>query len=189
MRPSRRVLLPLLALLALPLAARAEQRWLHVHVDEGGQDGERVRINIPIELAEAVMPMIEAEGFHKGVVQIEGLDGADVDLQKLIAALKEARDGEYVRVESADENVRIRKEEGRILIDVDEAGEDAEKVHISLRMDVLEALATENPKELDALAALRLMGEDDGMLITVDSADETVRIWIDNESGEKGEDE
>lgn len=187
MQKSRRLILPLLAFLVLPVAARAEQRWLHVRVDESGPDGERVRINIPIELAEAVMPMIEAEGFDRGIVRIDGIGGGNVDLPKLIAALREARDGEYVRVESSDENVRIRKEDGRILIDVDDTGEDAEKVRISLRMDLLEALATENPRELDALAALRLIGEDDGMIITVDSKDEKVRIWVDDASDGEGQ--
>ncbi len=184
----RGLLLPLLACLVLPVASQAEQRWLHIRVDESGPEGEKVRINVPIELAEAIMPTIESEGFRKGIIRLYGLSESEVDLPKLIAALRDARDGEYVRVDSQDEKVRIRKEDGRLLIDVDESGAAAEKVHISIRMEVLQAMLTERNNELDALAALQVIGEEDGMLVTVDSEDETVRIWVDDESGEEEED-
>ena len=49
------VMVGMLVFAALALPA---DRWMHIRVIESGPDGDRVRVNIPLSLAEAVLPTI-----------------------------------------------------------------------------------------------------------------------------------
>lgn len=157
--------------------AGAGQKWLHIRVDEGGTDGERVSVNMPLDLVQALLPHISVENFDRGKVRIDVDEIEEIDLDAIWAALREAQDGEYLTVEGADENVRISKEGEHLVIKVDE---DDEKVAIKIRIAVLDAMMSGSENELDLLAALQVLGEeDDCELITVQNGDEHVRIWID----------
>ena len=46
--------------------ARAEDRWLHVKVDDTDREGEKVRVNVPLSLAEKVLPCIHAHDLRAG---------------------------------------------------------------------------------------------------------------------------
>ena len=48
-------------MLLLPMTASAGERWLHVRVEEGGADGERVSVNIPLSIIESVLPLIDVD--------------------------------------------------------------------------------------------------------------------------------
>ena len=64
----------------LALAAPAE-RWLHVRVQDGGggKDGETVHVNIPLSLAEKVLPAVQADRLKDGKIKIEDCDMKGVD--------------------------------------------------------------------------------------------------------------
>ncbi|MBM3286423.1 MAG: hypothetical protein FJY88_03590 [Candidatus Eisenbacteria bacterium] len=161
--------------------AESRSKWLHVKVVETGEDGETVRINLPIKLVAAVLPAIDDSDFRKGIVRVDSLRKSNVDLRALLRAVREAENGEYVSIDGVDERVRIRKDDGVLYIDTEELGDDSEKVRVRLRMDVLEALLSGEEDELNILAAVQALDErDEGDLITVHSEDETVRIWIDS---------
>ncbi|MBD3162526.1 MAG: hypothetical protein GF346_09200 [Candidatus Eisenbacteria bacterium] len=169
-----------LALLLGVSLAWADGKWLHIRVDEGGEDGERVRVNLPLELVSEILPLVEADEFHRGKVRFDHTDFDEVDVRGILAAVRDAEDGEYITVEGAGENVKIRKQGNLLSIDVDE---DDEKVRIRVRMEVLDALISGQENELDIAAAIGVLGEKaHGDLVTVESDRESVRIWIDDKN-------
>lgn len=68
-----------------------EKGYLLVHVDEQSGDAERVRIRLPLAVAEALV----------------GRDSGELDLVAALRALEQHDGEDLVRVESADELVRI----------------------------------------------------------------------------------
>jgi hypothetical protein len=168
-----------LFLLAASLTAAAQpDLWLHVYVQENGEDGETVRLNLPLTVIEDVLPHIEVDEFQKGKVKIiDEIEAEGIDLRAAWEAIRDAEDGEYVSVRGDDENVRISKSGGYLLANVDE---DDEKVRVRLPLDVVDALFSGADDELDIVAAIEALsghaGED---LVTVEEGDSIVRIWID----------
>ena len=125
--------------------------------------------------------MIRSDELEGGMVRLDSLGThGDIDFRGLLSAVKEAEDGEYVAVDSPDETVRIRKEKGVLFINVNEIRPQPEKVDIKVRMDVLEALLSGPPGQLNVSAAVAVLGSDTAELVTVKEADETVRIWVDD---------
>src|SRR5437867_3919973 len=94
----------------LALAAPAE-RWLHVRVQDGGggKDGETVHVNIPLSLAEKVLPAVQADRLKDGKIKIEDCDMKGVDVRAVLQAIRDTRDGEFVTVEGSDNHVRVAK--------------------------------------------------------------------------------
>ena len=164
-------------------AARAETHWLHVKVDQKAPEVETVRINLPIRLVAEVLPMIRDGRFHSGLVHLDSIGtSGDTDLKGMLAALKDSPDGEYVTVDSPTESVRIHKDKGLLLIKVRETGPEPEKVDIQVRMDVLEALLSGPPGQLNVSAAVAVIGSDEAELVSIQDDDETVRIWVDEKA-------
>lgn len=183
----------LLAAIITPAAAQAqasatEGKWLHVRVIEAG-DGESVRVNVPLALAEAILPSIKVKHFDKGKVRIqEHMHGhvKDVDLRAILDAVKTAQDGEFVTVESRKDNVRVAKRGGYLLVEVrekDKDGKDREKVDVKVPMTVVEALLSGGKDELDILAAVRALARHgDTELVSVQDSKTTVRVWVDSKN-------
>src|SRR5450432_4109213 len=99
-------------------SAPKAERWLHVRVVNSDNRGETVRVNVPLELAESVLPTINKENLHNGKVTISQAHLNDVDLHALMNAVRNAKDGEYVTVQGSDQDVRVAKEGGRLLVHV-----------------------------------------------------------------------
>jgi hypothetical protein len=191
------------ALLAATVAAA--EPWLHVKVVESGDDAETVRINLPLSLVQAMIPLMDAAGteegddeadaartgaavdresrskHHHGSLRIKHYDMSPAEMRALLEAIRRAEDGEYVAVDGVDEKVRVNKSGGYFVIDVDDHGEDHEQVKVRMSLAVLDALLSGGTDELNLEAAARELrnhsGED---LVSVVSDDETVRIWIDD---------
>jgi hypothetical protein len=166
-------------------------RWIHIRVIESGPDGDRVRINIPLSLAEAVLPTIKADKFCEGKVKVEGHAFNQVDLRALLEAVRGAQDNQYVTVESNHENVEVAKAGEFLLIKVHENGEGAGKtararkaantVDIKIPFKVAQALLSGRNDELDVLAAVRALAEYPNLeLVTVKDENDNVRIWVDS---------
>jgi hypothetical protein len=177
---------PILMLAIVTAVASASDRWVHIRVVESGEDGETVSINLPLPLAESVLQSIQCNSIKDGKVQVK-LHSGEIDLAAVHAALQQAQDGEYITVDSNDEQVRIAKEGGTLHIRADD---DGEKVNIQLDLAVLDALfpsGTSGTGELDVRSALHALGtlEKDMELVQVESEDETVHIWIDGSAGQK----
>jgi hypothetical protein len=160
--------------------AGGEERWLHIHVDEGEQ-GDRVRVNLPLSMVEQILPAIQVEHFRGGRVRVDGAEFDDVDMKAIAEALRAAKDGEFVKVSSRrDGDVTVSKKEGMLLVHVDGSGDRAERVRVRVPMAFMDALFAPGGGEIDVAAAMKaLAAGGDGDLVTVESADEKVRIWVD----------
>jgi len=75
------------------------ERWLHVRVICTDGKGDTVRVNVPLELAEKVLPAVNHDRLHNGKVKIDSSDINDVDLRALMDAIRTTKDGEYVTVQ------------------------------------------------------------------------------------------
>jgi hypothetical protein len=187
-------------------SSSTSERWLHVRVVDTNHKGETVRVNVPLEMAEKVLPAINKDRLHNGKVQINRSDIEGVDLKALLEAVRSSKDGEYVTVQSNDNDVRVAKQAGYMVVHVTEKGfrpsrldkdkdqsdKSADKneksyersrVDVKVPMKVVEALLSAGQDELDILAALRaLSAHGDTELVTVKSDDSTVRVWLDSKN-------
>jgi hypothetical protein len=162
-----------------------ETRWLHVRVEESGEKGETVRINLPLSLAEKVLPAIQTKELRGGKVKVSEAKFQDVDIRAILDALRTTPEHEFVTVESAKETVRVAKSGGNLLVRIHEAkGEDkgkTETVEVTVPFAVVDALLSGGTDELDLLAAVRALGTvGDTVLVTVNEKDSKVRIWVDS---------
>jgi hypothetical protein len=166
-------------------AGADDEAWLHIKVDEGGSGGESVRVNLPLSLVEELLPLVGANlqqgdlSFDGGKMRIHP-NHVDLDLPKILKALRDAQEGEYIRVAGRDENVRVAKVADRLMIHVDE---EREQVRVNLRLDLIEAMLTNEEDEIDLAALIRaLRDHGEGDLVTVESEDEQIRIWVDKQA-------
>lgn len=191
------------ALVAFALAPAAviarspeTDRWIHVAVDGSGEEGERVRVNLPVKLVSALEPILSKHGIdNESIFHLNGRELTREDLVEILQAVKAAKDGELISVDDADDHVRITKEKGFMLIHVTEhakggdkvkKGRDAEPtetVDVKIPIPVLEALLSGPKDELDLGAALAALSSiDSNELVSVKDGDEIVRIWIDDKN-------
>ena len=161
--------------------------------------GETVRLNVPVEMAEKVLPAINKDKLRNGKVHIVSAHLEDVDLRMVLEAVRTAKDGEYVTVQSKENDVRVAKSNGYLYIHVtDKSGEwkashrgettkaNASKeckVEVKVQMKVVDALFSAGKDELDVVAALRaLSAHGDIELVSVTDSENTVRVWIDSKN-------
>jgi hypothetical protein len=173
---------------AAVLQAAGADQWIHVKVDSKIGDEERVRVNVPLSLAEKILPAVQADCLHNGKVKIAGeMNG--VDLRALMDAIRSTGDSEFVSVESKHEHVRVAKQGAYMLIKVRDEnsgfkkGDKAETVDVKVPLSVVEALLSGGKDELDLAAAVRaLRAQGDTELVTVNDGEETVHIWVDSQN-------
>lgn len=196
-----RHLFPLIAFLAAsflyaPLGIQAQtsasssstsahgERWLHVRVISTNSKGETVRVNVPLELAEKVLPAIDHDRFHKGKVRIGCMDCDGVDVRTIFEAVRTAKDGEFVTVQSKDADVNVTKKDGQLLVHVHDKNRSKDsQVEVKVPMKVVEALLSGDKDELDIAAGLRaLASQGDVELVSVKDEDNTIRVWLDSKN-------
>src|ERR1700752_826297 len=177
---------------ATTAAKPAAERYLHVKVD-GGTKGESVNVNVPLSMAVKILPTINHGDLHGGRVTISNADINDVDLRAILDAVRTAPDNEFVTVKSNEQDVRVAKSNGNLIIHVrdshvrdagKESSKDGQKVDVTVPIKVVDALfSTAKQNELDVAAAIRALGEaGETVLVTVQDAEQNVRIWIDSKS-------
>ena len=200
-----------LAFALMPAAALAQEsghsaattdRWIHVRVTSSDDKNETVKVNVPLDMAEKILPAINHDRLHNGKVVIDRGDMQGVDVKAVLDAVRTAKDGEFVTVQSRDNDVRVAKQAGFLLVYVTDKSDmnreaaktDAEskssrmktkggphRVEVKVPMKVVDALfSTGKADELDVLAAVRaLASTGDIDLVSVKDDDNTVRVWID----------
>jgi hypothetical protein len=196
-----RHLLPVVAFLAAaflyaPLGVRAQtsasqsstsahgERWLHVRVISTNSKGETVRVNVPLELAERVLPAIDHDRLHNGKVRIGCMDCDGVDVRTLFEAVRTTKDGEYVTVQSNDADISVTKKDGQLLVHVHDKNKPKHsQVEVKVPMKVVEALLSGSKDELDIVAGLHaLASQGDVELVSVKDDDNTIRVWLDSKN-------
>jgi hypothetical protein len=125
-------------------------------------------------------------------------------------AIRSSKDGEYVTVQGTENDVRVAKEGGHLIVhvsdksgsfhhhhakhkDTDKSDDDKEDaknvkhettdVEIKIPMKVIDALFSAGKDELDLVAALHaLSAQGDVELVSVKSDENTVRVWLDSKN-------
>lgn len=160
------------------------ERWLHVRVISTDGGGETVRINVPLELAEKVLPAVNHDRLHNGKLRIDSSDVNDVDLHAVMDAVRTAKPGEYVTVRGDANDVRVAKEGNHLIIHaLDKGGSKKSQVEVQVPMKVIDALLSAGKDELDLVAALHALGaQGDTELVSVKDSENTVKVWLDSKN-------
>ncbi len=148
--------------------AFAGDKYLHINV---GDPHEKVRVSVPLAWVEKLLPTVHVRySRHKH-------DG--ISPRELLDAVRRAPDGEFVTVEGRDDEIRVAKSGGYLLVKARDGRRwRSENVEIKLPLKVLEALANDTD-HLDLGAAIRAISEHCDALISVEGDREKVRIWVD----------
>jgi len=165
-------------------SASSHDRWLHVRVSNPGKNEETVRVNVPLELAEKVLPTINKDRLHSGKVRFDDVDCHGVDLGGRRIIKKKTKDGEFVTVQNKDSDVRVAKQNGYLFVHVFEKNRPKHsQVEVKVPMKVVDALFSAGKDELDLVAALHaLSAQGDTELVSVKDEENTVRVWLDSKN-------
>lgn len=167
-----------------PGQAAQSDRWIHIRVENAEAKGEMVRVNVPLTLAERVLPTINNDRIHNGKLRINQANVNGVDLHALLEAVRSARDGEFVTVQGTTGDVRLAKNAGYLQVHVREIKEGTPKrVEVRVPLTVVDALVSAGGNELDLVAGVRALAtQGDTELATVKDGQSTVRIWLDSKN-------
>jgi hypothetical protein len=166
------------------VSSSSADRWLHVRVNNGESKDETVRVNVPLDLAEKVLPSIDRDRLHGGKVRIEDIDCHGVDVRALLDAVRSSKDGEFVTIQDKNSDVRVAKENAYIYVHViDKNGSKKSRVEVKVPLKVVDALLSGKKDELDLAAGLRaLAAQGDTELVSVKDNESTVRVWLDSKN-------
>jgi len=166
---------------AVPTVAAPAERYLHVNV-QYPTNGESVNVNVPLAMAEKILPAINNHGLHNGKVTIENAEMKGVDVRALLDAVRTAPDNEFVTVKDNDSDVRVAKANGNIIVHVIGKKNKNQKVDVTVPLKIVDALFdSAKNDELDVAAALRALSDaGDILLVTVQDSSQKVRVWVDS---------
>jgi hypothetical protein len=161
--------------------AGTTERYIHVRVQDS-KEGEDVAVNLPLSIAEKVLPTVNKGKLQNGVVHIDNAELNDIDMKGLIEAIRTSPDNEFVTVKQKDQDVRVAKSNGNLIVHVVDHTKNGENVNVTVPMKVVDALfSTSKNDEVDVAAALRALSDaGDSLLVTVESATQHVKVWIDS---------
>jgi hypothetical protein len=166
-------------------SSASKDRWLHVRVENPDRKEESVRVNVPLELAEKVLPTISHDRLQNGKVHIDKFDHEGVDVRALVDAIKTSKDGEFVTVQNHDSDVRVAKQNNYLLVHVYDKNHHSKnsRVEVKMPMSVVNALFSAGNDELDLIAGLHaLAAQGDTELVSVKDEENTVRVWLDSKN-------
>ncbi len=177
MKAKLATLIAIAMLVALPLSATEGTRWLNVHVTEA-EGGADVQVHLPLSLIMAVINSVDVENFHGGKVDLE-ISDAEIDWPQLLAAVKDAPDGEFVKVTAEDANVQVSKRDGTLYVNVVETEEENATVNVTLPMAMIDSLHIDDDNQIDIAALLNSLEQlPSGDLVSVQSDEANVRVWV-----------
>jgi hypothetical protein len=160
---------------AIPAAATATVAatgvaW--VDVQEGGRDGHRLVIPIPLLIAETAVAFVPKHELRVPPEAIRHLPVA----REVLQALAESPDAEFVRVEEKDEQVSVSK--AGDLLHVLVHGRDGEEVSVNVPLSAVRDLLHEDGTfdPADAVRLIRLSRFTN--LVEVRQGDEHVKITV-----------
>jgi hypothetical protein len=167
---------------AATLMAQSAQRWIHVRVATAKGVSGNVSINVPIEMAAAVLPAISSDQQHHGKFSLQASVNG-MDLRAMLEAVGKAPDNVFVTFERSDKEVSVAKSGGDLLIKIVEkpdANEDLGKsIAVKVPIPVVRAMLVKNSNQVDIGAGIRALVREGDVDVTVKSAKENVRVWTD----------
>jgi len=157
--------------------AAEETRWVNVNVSEHSE-GTKVEVHLPLNLVLSVLKSVDVDNFHRGRVDLD-IDDADIDWAEIFAAVTDAPDGQFVTVDSPEGKVNVSKRGGTLLIDVSEMDGENSKVKVTVPVEFMDALSISDSSQIDVAALLESFDRlPNGDIVTVESDDADVRVWI-----------
>jgi fructose-specific phosphotransferase system component IIB len=172
----------ILFLSAGALMAASVQRWIHVRVETAGGVGANVSINVPIEMAEAVLPTIPSDQPHHGKFSLQASVNG-MDLRAMLEAAGKAPDNVFVTYERNGKEVSVAKSHGNLLIKIVEKPSAEEhlgkSIAVKVPIPVVRAMLVKDSEQLDVGAGIRALVREGDVDVTVNSAKENVRVWTD----------
>ena len=169
----------LAVILGVPIALLATIASLGVvvvDVREGGPDGTRIVVPVPLVFAQAALAVAPAVApADKMRIPDEALEHIGL-AREVLEALAAAPDGELVRVEERDELVVITKEGRSLRVRVSGERENV-SVNVPLHL-ALEALPDEHGRIRTAALAGALGGVRFTDLVEVQDGNDHVRVWV-----------
>jgi hypothetical protein len=100
------------------------------------------------------------------------------DMRELWQEVQSTPDATFVTVEEDNEQVKVWKEGGYLMVSVIEDG--GENVEVRVPARVVDALLSGDGEELNLVAAMEaLVDEGEGQLVSVTGDNENVRVWVD----------
>jgi hypothetical protein len=166
-------------ILGVPIALLATVASLGVvvvDVREGGPDGSRIVVPVPLVLAQAALAIAPAVApAEKLRIPDEALEHIGL-AREVLEALAQAPDGELVRVEERNELVVITKQGRSLRVQVTGERENV-SVNVPLHL-ALQALPDEHGHIRTAALAGALAGVRFTDLVDVQDGNDHVRVWV-----------
>lgn len=169
--------------LSVPVVAAPADRYLHVQVSDSGNKGEDVNVNLPLSVAEKVLPTIDRGPLHQGRVMLDRDQLKGIDMPTILEAIRNSPDNKLVTVKDKDgENIDVSKADGKIVVHVNQPGKKGDNVNVTVPITVVDALfSTAQKNEINVAAALQALDNaGDTFLVTVENTSEHVRVWVDS---------
>jgi hypothetical protein len=164
------------------LMAAPAERWIHVRVQSARGVGGSMSINVPIEMASAVLPSIPSDQQHHGKFSLQASVNG-MDLRAMLEAVGKAPDNVFVTLERQNKKVSVAKSGGNLLIKiVEKPGAEehlGKSIAVKVPIPVVRAMLANNPNEVDVGAGLRALTHEGDVDVTVNSEKESVRVWTD----------
>lgn len=180
-----RKILQIVALLFLSAAAlmgASAQRWIHVRVQTAKGVSGNVSFNVPIQMAEAVLPAIPTDEPHHGKFSLQASVNG-MDLRAMLDAIGKAPDNVFVTYERNGKQVSVAKSRGDLLVKIVEkpgAEDDVGKtIAVRVPIPVVRAMLVKNSDQVDIGSGIRALAREGDVDVTVDSPKEKVRVWTD----------
>jgi len=159
------------------LGAAENDLWLHVKVEE--DNDTKVTVNLPMSVVGKALPMLPQEHFKAGQMHLDDMDMSISEMRELWQEVQATPDATFVTVEEDDEQVKVWKEGGYLMVSVIE-GDGGENVEVRVPARVVDALLSGDGDELNLVAAMEaLVDEGEGQLVQVTGDNESVRVWVD----------
>lgn len=179
----------LAAVLAPSASAAADSaRWIHVRVDEDGERGARVDVQVPLSMVSALLPTLKSKvEVHDGRLDFGDDEMTLAELRGYWTAVKAAKDGNYVTVRDGQDTVRIAKRGGIVHVDVSE-NRGSGRVKVRLPVPLVDAFLAEEDTVDVAQLVKALSNVPNGEIVAVDDDESRVRIWIDDKPEPSRED-
>ncbi len=170
-----------LVLFSAVWATAAPNSWIHVRVDS--EQGEKVRVNLPMALISTVLPILEEKKLAHARIQMDGIELGEgrltvADMREIWASIRSQGSYELANVEKDNQKVKVFLDGGYLRVETLEHAN--EQVQVRLPVAVVDALLSGPGDELDLMAAVNaLAGLGEQQLVEVRSEDSSVKIWID----------
>jgi hypothetical protein len=164
------------------LVAASAQRWIHVRVETARGVSGNVSINLPIEMAAAVLPAIPSDQQHHGKFSLQASVNG-MDLRAMLEAVGKAPDNVFVTLNRPDKEVSVAKSGGGLLIKIVEKPTAEEhlgkSIAVRVPIPVVRAMLVKDSNRVDIGAGIRALVREGDVDVTVNSPKESVRVWTD----------